>query len=405
MQRQQAFHEPQIWDNEGDTLIFIDPPSRQPGLSDEDYEHIVRRSSKPFLMRSDKLIQASTLFKELLSSTRQFRTIRRRGLVNKLPHFVRYVLDLTPPAEGEDAVYLTASLSCSDGVRFWHQAAEIWHVSDALVLGELEPAIGKGGPIVQHESSFEYSPMLHRAAIVRVLAAIQRQYYKLDSAVKVWTTTVVANYLGLTTQSCTDLSDSILTWLRVEPNSHFIEVNPEITMQIADKLQNEDLARDSFAILVGEKALESVSQKDYRTSTTFGRKKEDLPEMWRPSVEYASQHFIERNFKDFEQLIVQDSTSWIERLPTMRQLNDFTDLELIKLSEKLKSTLKWYIKTEIESILDSSFTVDFGNYVPRQGLRILPRRSKLEVLQCLDTRARLFTRSFWEKLRSDVRSN
>ncbi|KAG8527543.1 uncharacterized protein KY384_007695 [Bacidia gigantensis] len=394
---------PDINDAEGDTWVFIDPPSRQPEQTEADLERYAIHLAKPFLMKSEKLIHASPMFKEMLGSTRQFRTIRRRGLVNKLPNFVKFVLDLTPPAEGEDAVYLTASLCCSEGIRFWYQASEIWNVSDSMVGGKDEYSATRAIESPSSGSPLEYSPIRHRSAIERVLAAIQGVNYHLDSAVKVWTTIIVADYFGITSRTCTDLTDSIVTWLRAEPNSHFIEVNPEATLRIATAIQNEDLARDAFAILVGEEALDSIARRHERQHTTFGRRKDELPEMWLQPIEYASKSLVERTAHDFEKLRLQENSVWFDDLPSIKRLNNFADPELQRLAIELKDRLKERVTMQIDDGLTAPLTAAETGFVPRKGVHILPRQTSLKVVSGLRHQERILSRDFWNRLRDETR--
>lgn len=118
-----------------------------------------------------------------------------------------------------------------------------------------------------------------------------------------WTTFAVAKYLGIIDSPVTDY---IVRWLHAYPNSFFLEVCPETSLRIADGLESHDLARDTFAILVGEEALDSLVRarlldSNHRRSV-YGRRKEDLPEKIYSRIEYASKRFLERistDFRDF----------------------------------------------------------------------------------------------------------
>lgn len=81
-----------------DTLVFIDYPN-----SARFAEYV--GLATPFRVHSANLLKTgSRVFRELLSPTKNFRAIRRRKLVNQLPEGVKYVIDLTPPDEGDEAV-------------------------------------------------------------------------------------------------------------------------------------------------------------------------------------------------------------------------------------------------------------------------------------------------------------
>ncbi|MCJ1378571.1 hypothetical protein MMC17_001670 [Xylographa soralifera] len=124
---------------DGDTLAFIDAPAQQPDQDDFTYKQIQARYLNPFRIRSSTLKSlCSPFFDFLLSPTAQFRVLRRRKLVNSLPYGIKFVLDLTPPNEGDDAVRLTENLSCKTGVRYWGLSCERWMVSEGLVGGKDE---------------------------------------------------------------------------------------------------------------------------------------------------------------------------------------------------------------------------------------------------------------------------
>lgn len=126
----------------GDTWVYIDPPPRQPEQDELDYQRYTKRYEQPILVKKETLTKYTSFFdeKNLFGPTAQFRIVRRRQLADKLRNSpnVKYVLDLTPPAEGDDAVYLTQELCCSEGVRLWYQASDIWRVSKILVGGKEE---------------------------------------------------------------------------------------------------------------------------------------------------------------------------------------------------------------------------------------------------------------------------
>ena len=135
-----AIELPVVRDPRADTWVFIDPPQKQPEQDQNDYEHYIKRYEAPIAMRKDTLVKYSPVLERMFLPTAQHRITRRRNLVRQLRNFpnIKYVIDLTPPTEGEEAVYLTTELCCSEGVRLWYQAREIWKVAKTLVGGEEE---------------------------------------------------------------------------------------------------------------------------------------------------------------------------------------------------------------------------------------------------------------------------
>lgn len=424
MTMQAAIELPIVHDPQGNTFIYIDAPQRQPEQDEYDYERYIKRYDAPILMYSDTLTRYSPVLARLFGPTLQYRFLRRRKLANRLPSHVKYVIDLTPPSEGEDAVFLTTELCCSEGVRLWYQSNQIWNVSKTLVKGEEEysslsskawkklVALNPNSAGSQGTSSkttpstampLEYSPVRHRSAIERVLSALQGIDPLLDSATKVWTTFAVAKNLDIIHSP---LEDYIIRWLRAYPNSYFLEVLPEVSHQIAEGLQNYDLARDSFAILVGEEALDSLRHarepRVYKR-TTFGRKKEELPEHIHTRVEYASKSFLERINNDFANVVANDM-QWIDELPEVCRLSAYMQPELQDTVYKLKDLLKDYVRGAIYKILCVDYDTVPGPDLHREGGRdLLPRLDRAAVWANMPLGERILSRTYWEALRAFVK--
>lgn len=448
MTLQPALELPLVYDSEGDTWIFIDPPPRQPEQDEMDYARYIKRSESPMLVRKEDLLKHSSPdstvdfdFETLFGPSAQFRITRRRKLTAKLrdsPN-IKYVIDLTPPAEGDDAVYLTTELCCSEGVRLWYQAREIWNVSNILVGGNEEytsveransassyrtqevcpsakspttieksngKSIGTDGTLLPLRYAnilmpLEYSPVRHRSAIERVIAALVGVDPKLDSAPKVWTTFAVAKYLGIKDSPVTDY---IIRWLRAYPNSFFLEVCPEVSLRIADGLENHDLARDTFAILVGEEALDSLVRarlpNDNDQYSVFGRRKEDLPEKIYSRIEYASKSFLERINNDFHDFVGEEM-QWVDNLPEVRRLSSNAQPDLQGIIVELKALLKAYVRGTIYKLLCVNY-----DYVPPAefhcpgGDGLIQRWNRAEVWMRLSVSERILSRTFWHALLS-----
>ena len=179
-------------------IASIAPPL-QPEQDDVSYKHYCQRLQIPMVMKSSALFELhSAYFNKALGPTAQFRVLRRRGLVGKLPSKIKYVLDMTPVTEGDDAVYLLSEMCCSEGVRKWAIAGKIWPISKTIIGGQDEYTkrdsgtsisgngsgevtrddfckINKEGHILlKHEEELmrlplEYTPIRHRSAIIRTL--------------------------------------------------------------------------------------------------------------------------------------------------------------------------------------------------------------------------------------------
>ncbi|KAL7915912.1 hypothetical protein GGI35DRAFT_430998 [Trichoderma velutinum] len=122
--------------NEGDTLVFIDFPdlSRRQWRQTDCYG--MPYSSKQFRVHSKKLLATgSAKFAEMLSPTYQFRVQRRKKLAKNLPEGIKYVLDLTPPSEGDELVFQMTQLSLTPGIIKWWAANALHKVTNWLVSG------------------------------------------------------------------------------------------------------------------------------------------------------------------------------------------------------------------------------------------------------------------------------
>lgn len=380
----------------GDTFIYIDPPARQPEQTDRMYCNYVERYKRPLVIRSTRL-QAlhSPFFDRLLGPTAQYRTVRRRGLTGRLPNGIKYVIDLTPPSEGEDAAWLMTELCCVEGVQNWHQASARWACSTTLVGGNDEfTALPAGG------ATPEFSPIRHRSSIERVLNAIRDIDPNLDSAVKVYTTFTVARFFDITQSP---LTDYIVRWLRAPPNSLFIEALPEIALKIGDGLRCHDLIRDSFAILVSEEALANQREKSDSSYTVFGRKKNDVPEAYRTRIEYASRSFMDRVSQTFESLVEPEMT-WMETLPEFRKLSNDENKSRELLVLETKAAFRAFVRGAIYSILWSDLQgapkFDLGSSDWGSAISLYPWTSQTDFWNSLNGGGRLLTTTFWSILKS-----
>ena len=413
---------PKFCDHNGDTYVFIDPPTQQFGLGDAGYSSYIERYNEPFVIQARVLLKLrSPFFERLFSPRYQFRVIRRRGLVGNLPTGIKYVLDLTPPTEGEEAVYLTTQLCCSEGVIKWSKSNRRWGVSKSLVGGleeytPLQPfpdhQSGSSPPIQipgslqptnnqEQSMPLEYTPLRHRAAIERVLSAVQGQNPQIDSAPKLWTTYAIAKYFEITHSP---LTDYIVRWLRAYPNSYFIEVLPEVSLKIADGLECQQLCRDAFSILVGEAALGDTCRcrgGALRVGySVHGRKQDDLPEVYKTRIEYASKALLDRVAAIFQNLVGAEM-SWLEQLPEFNKIrfNDQPNVITSSTSTTFKIRLKAFVRGAIYKLLCSKFfPLPSAKDVMHSDNDLYPTTTWMEICNCLLPRERIMTRAFWRIL-------
>jgi hypothetical protein len=469
---------------DADTLVFVDPPPKQPEQDDLEYKEYHDRCLKPHRVHSAKFLALnSTYFNKAFGPTKQYRLMRKRGLVNNLPPGIKYVLDLTPPTEGEDAAYLMTELSCSMGVRTWFQAEAQWDVSKTLIGGydEFEPKRSSDEPTISHisprrkpvqaavvkaepkseekkprrkmnwngelpkppatqvesepssvnqvqggaasatgaeeqvspprkksadsELPVDYSVIRHRSAIERVLHAVSGLDPKLDSAPKIWTFFAAAKYFDCARHSC--IGDWLIRWMYATPNSYFIELNPETASQVANGVQCLALCRDSYAILVGEEALDNLRRTRNPmllagNTNSYGRAKEELTEEDQTRVEYGSKSFLERVHTIFQSL-VDEHMLWLNDLPEFRFIRDFKSAspQHMKLRQKLIDTLKEYVRGRLYWAFCRNHNGTLSHLKETSSGKKYPNPSYSNVYNSLDLRERIFTRTAWTLLQHE----
>ncbi|PBP15687.1 hypothetical protein BUE80_DR013582 [Diplocarpon rosae] len=375
---------------EGDTLVIIRFPNKKPV-----YDTTGFQLSDNHRAHSERLKAASPTFKNLLENDwQQHRFKRRNKLVNNLPPGITYVLDLTPPEEGDEALDLTADLSCSLGIRRWykagfteckvahgmvggedeattHPAEKVKAQSDRRAPVEAEPRRSTTGSavsrmvddsdeegdlqatieaskksfdnVVSQRSSaaaageedtgrevLDYCPIRHRTGIERLLQVIEGKDPRLDSAPKVWTLAVLANYF-----KCPHVVvDYIVTWLIAEPNCKIFEILPEDCLRIGILLENLAITRYAFTILVSEEALrvgtakhglDGAKEVNASTKTTrFGRHRESLDEDMLNSIQHAGRNFHARIEQEVKTLL-DPAMVWVENQPDFQKLVSIKD--------------------------------------------------------------------------------
>ena len=431
-----------------DTLVFIDPPVYQGKLELSHNASACQHFARPFRVRSIDLEKLqSPYFTRLFQHDCQQLVRSRRGL-ESLPPNIKYVLDLTPKLEGDEAVRYLEDLSCPPGILRWFESLNRWQVSAMLVSGrdefterpisnkkrrvsegstdnkETSPvktdqkveggepstsvtkAVTKSPGTVQEDQLLdpepEYTQLRHRLAIERFLMAVSGQDPKLDSAVKVYTTVMVSK--GFDIRGYNPLADYVVRWLYADPNSRFIEANPEVTLSMAEILQNESLARDAFAILVGEMVLDSASMHNSADKTCIGRRRVDIEETWQSRLEYARNSFSERVQSAFESL-TGDRMDWVDELAEMKYLRAKMKGLASTCEEaygNLSHILKDFVRGALYHTMASSFHTLEGTSDPKStgGDTLFPKRSVADDWDEIRPQHRIYTRAFWKLLAS-----
>ena len=126
---------------DADTLVFIGAPPQQADQTAEAYARIAAHFANAHRIHSKNVLNlGSEKLERLLAPTSQFRTERRlknQGiLLGGKPSGIRYLLDLRPPIEGDEAIVLITELSCSSGVLTWFRAQKKYGIPRTMVCGQ-----------------------------------------------------------------------------------------------------------------------------------------------------------------------------------------------------------------------------------------------------------------------------
>lgn len=148
----------------GDTLVHIKYPGNSLLYDPTGFQ----LTSKAHRVHSQKLLATgSQKFRDLLlDDWKQHRMRKAKGYRNKeaLPPGIEYILDLTPPDEGDEAVELISDLSCSPGIRHWYLAEQRCGVHRSLVGGKDEVAKSTIEQETDNEIANVFAPSMFRAS-------------------------------------------------------------------------------------------------------------------------------------------------------------------------------------------------------------------------------------------------
>jgi hypothetical protein len=126
---------------DADTLVYLGTPPQQADQDDKAYARIRNHYAKFRKIHSENVLSSGSAKLELLlGPTSQFRTERRLRnegvLPGGKPDDIKYLLDLRPPSEGEDAIFLLTRLSCSAGILTWFKAQKKYDIPKTMVCGQ-----------------------------------------------------------------------------------------------------------------------------------------------------------------------------------------------------------------------------------------------------------------------------
>jgi hypothetical protein len=440
----------------GDTVIYFGAPPQEAGQSDWDHQYIKHHFDRVHVLNSKtlRLMGDESKFtdNDLLNPTKSFRAERRlrkehrkvlQEAETKHGGKFKYYIDLRPPKEDEEAVILITELTCTRGVLTWDQAKEHYNLPALSVLGHelgwkppaqavpqranssatvqkppTDPSTSASNPLEPARSSenvtapltpnpqstvaAEYSALRHHSALERLLQAINGNDPKLDSAPKAWTFFALARYFGCAAHE--RISRWITTWLYADNNVNFIQNNPEVAYRIAMGIRSPDLLKDSFSILVSERALiEAYGEHRPEILTPLrhnvhGRKLELLDDDERNRIDHAASSLVKR--------VREIISHMCERLgflqeSAMYDILDKTVANTPKETELLMSakvTVKEYVRSRIYYVLcqdQKPFAELEQDVTSTLRFRSATADSFSEVYNTLNRSTRPFTKTFW----------
>jgi hypothetical protein len=257
----------------------------------------------------------------------------------------------------------------------------------------------------------EYSSLRHRSAVERLVHAIENGDPKLDSAPKVWTFFAVAKYFDCASHE--RISGWIMNWLISYPNSNFIQSNPEVTLRIGLGTQSENVTKDAFSILVGEKSLLNVFGESCPAilsplvQSVHGRKLELLDDDERNRIDHAAASLVRRIRQKFDELVGREM-AWLQQSSQYRKLFSLVprDQEEVDVVNNLIQKVKHFVRGRIIWVLCRTYEDDFSDF--EQALKKVrtfypgTRDTFRETYNKLNERERIFTRFFWVALNQET---
>lgn len=195
-----------------------------------------------------------------------------------------------------------------------------------------------------------------------------------------------------------------------EPNSQFIELNPEAALSMAWTLQIADVTRAALRILVSECAIEVLGSETHtpmKRHTIFGRPRGDLPDEIQNMLEHATQSLVER---------VRDTSAQLysPQILDLFELRDWRTLQYMgarsspelqdlfagvatRLHAYLEDALDWALRVDHANSRYGGYDRDRQCYVPRQQLI-----ATAAIEHHLTLAQRLLMPEFWNRLTHHV---
>ncbi|KAM0328032.1 hypothetical protein ACHAQA_005433 [Verticillium albo-atrum] len=302
-------HNAQLEMNEGDTAVYIDMPA---------VTHVepinclgLKWTSFQFKMHSENIrLIGSPKFNKKLKKLPAEPHIDAHGVSREERVGMKYMMDLTPSMEGDEAAYEMAEMSLTPGVIGWWRSQDTFEADPAVVGGHddvchcsrraphfevLEDKFNFWSTAPAYREIPEYCPIRHRIGILRLLYMIEGKHVLLDSAPRVWTMMAISKIYG-----CTHLLiKPVEKWLLAFRNTTFLEVLPEEGLEIAKTFKFVDLTRFTFELLVYEKAMMDAGYGNAPHGTpnltVLGRKRRNPGDDLDNMIQHAAQALVQRN--------------------------------------------------------------------------------------------------------------
>lgn len=195
---------------EGDTLVIVNYPTNAPV---RDATGFVLDTT--FRVHSSKLLATgSRVFTQMLSQENQQKYRQKPAFKHLyIPKDIEFVLDLTPAKDDDDALELVTSLSCPKGILYWSTSGSRIGIPQKFIDGEDEIVGGRReslssqppitGPTVVNDKNSEFSVVDNYGAELKLATENSLRDVGVENLVeptvasKTWTKKLPADYCGI----------------------------------------------------------------------------------------------------------------------------------------------------------------------------------------------------------------
>ncbi|KAK1834348.1 hypothetical protein QBC39DRAFT_398131 [Podospora conica] len=304
---------------------------------------------------------------------------------------------------------------CLKDLDQWRVSGRVRGIFDESFLGSAEDGVPSWRLIE------DYCPIRHRAAIVRILRAINGHDLLLNSAPRMWTVAQVAIYLEIPQV----VLDPVAQWLIAPPNTKFIEICPERAFQLARSLQIPLVLTAAFRILVNELAIDYLftDRSPGKPALTWvGRRRDDYGDFPSDPVEYAARSMQERSIEMVDKLLSDTALDELgntlgrHSLPEwkkLRKIGEIVDLvctdpakssELVLAYRQLVGVLVSAFKMRVMAAFKAPINDQNASLIAAQRAHYIPgpeSESVSDLYEKLNHHQRVLTPIFWRNLKTE----